>query len=611
MAENWILDAPKVVSKNLSVPHPSHPTILTGTDQLLTSTAPNLSEIKQQVTIYKTSSTDDTDEFSKENSNYKNNVVKAQVVDKEYKYIRNNYKNPSDPAVANPNYPDFPDSSTSSYSGKPNNLNPNYSKNSNSSKPQPVGKTDWFKPNPYPYQIIGAIQATQGKTLIADEPGLGKTIQAILWAAITKPNRLLIICPPNLATNWHQEITRTGITQNAIHGTLLQIKPTKKTFLFPKTGIIICPDTLLTARPGLQKQIKQWKPLAAIIDESHRYKNPYAKRTKTILRICHPTPNVLALTGTPIVSNPVDLFATLSVLGKLEHFPEDFVNTYTVKNYWGDRKPNPATLPDLYARLDRHVWIRRTKNQVLKDLPPKTRAHQTIDLTKAELDAVFAPLKQKITNWKTRPDDPEALAEHAKRYVSQARKATGLAKIPAATEWIINHHTGTGRPLIAWIIHKKVASLLAKNLEKAGIKTAIYNGNTPASDRNRIVEDFQAGKIDVLIGQITAAGVGLTLTRAQDALFVETEWTPALIVQAEDRIHRITQTAPVTITTLIATGTLDPVIHKILSQKIKTLDALTPGSDHQVTSSPATGASTTRFLAGLLANHLQKGTPLT
>ncbi|MDU4244407.1 MAG: DEAD/DEAH box helicase [Varibaculum cambriense] len=421
---------------------------------------------------------------------------------------------------------------------------------------------------------------------------------------MTKPSRLLVICPPNLATNWHQEISRTGITQNAINGELLQIKPTKKTFLFPKTGIIICPDTLLTARPGLQKQIKQWKPEAAIIDESHRYKNPYAKRTKTILRICHPTPNVLALTGTPIVSSPVDLFATLSILGKLRHFPEDFVNTYTVKNYWGDRKPNPGMLPDLYDRLDKHVWIRRTKNQVLKDLPPKTRAHQTIDLTKAELDTVFAPLKQKMAAWETGPKDPEVLAEHAKRYVSQARKATGLAKIPAATEWIINHHTGTGRPLIAWIIHKKVATLLNKNLEKAGLKTAIYNGNTPASDRNQIVEDFQAGKIDVLIGQITAAGVGLTLTRTQDALFVETEWTPALIVQAEDRIHRITQTSPVTITTLIATGTLDPVIHKILSQKIKTLDALTPGSDHQVTSSSATGASTTRFLAWLLANHL-------
>ena len=600
MAENWILDAPKLFSKNSSVVPTQPQNLLNSSEELLNTSNINPSVTKAQTTALNTTLTEESEQFFYKNSNYKNNVVKAQVVDKEDKYIRNNYKNCSDCSVTDPSFPENPDSSNASYPENPDNSNP-----------QHVGKTDWFKPDPYPYQIIGAIQAAQGKTLIADEPGLGKTIQAILWAAITKPKRLLVICPPNLATNWNQEITRTGITKNAIRGTLLQIKPTKKTFTFPKTGIIICPDTLLTARPGLQKQIKQWKPSAAIIDESHRYKNPYAKRTKTILRICHPTPNVLALTGTPIVSSPVDLFATLSILGKLGHFPEDFVNTYTFKNYWGDRKPKPSALPDLYARLDKHVWTRRTKTQVLNDLPPKTRAHQTIDLTKAELDVVFAPLNQKIATWETNPKDPEVLAEHAKRYVSQARKATGLAKIPAATEWIINHHTGTGRPLIAWIIHKKVASLLNENLEKAGLKTAIYNGTTPANDRNQIVEDFQAGKIDVLIGQITAAGVGLTLTRAQDALFVETEWTPALIVQAEDRIHRITQTAPVTITTLIATGTLDPVIHKILSQKIKTLDALTPGSDHQVTNNPATGASTTRFLAGLLADHLQKGIPLT
>ncbi|MDK7160711.1 C-terminal helicase domain-containing protein, partial [Pauljensenia sp. UMB3104] len=75
-----------------------------------------------------------------------------------------------------------------------------------------------------------------------------------------------------------------------------------------------------------------------------------------------------------------------------------------------------------------------------------------------------------------------------------------------------------------------------------------YYGATSKAERDETVRAFQAGKVDVLIAQITAAGVGLTLTRAQDALFVETEWTPALVTQAEDRIHRITQTSPVAIT---------------------------------------------------------------
>lgn len=137
-----------------------------------------------------------------------------------------------------------------------------------------------------------------------------------------------------------------------------------------------------------------------------------------------------------------------------------------------------------------------------------------------------------------------------------------------------------------------------------------YYGATSKAERDATVGAFQAGKVDVLIAQITAAGVGLTLTRAQDALFVETEWTPALVTQAEDRIHRITQTSPVTITTLIAQGTLDPVIHKVLTSKASTLDQLMPGSDHHVEAHIHTdGASVTRLLATIATTIIDtKGT---
>lgn len=212
MSENWILDANQTRHTNPSQNSTARPKSVTGCDEFVTSTPSNPSHLNTLFTPQTSLLCDECDEFSRKKYIYKNSTVKAQVKDKEYKYIRNNYKNPSHPSRPDPNYPENPDNSN----------------------PQHVGKTDWFKPDPYPYQIIGAIQAAQGKTLIADEPGLGKTIQAILWAAITKPKRLLVICPPNLATNWNQEITRTGITKNAIRGTLLQIKPTKKHLLSQK-----------------------------------------------------------------------------------------------------------------------------------------------------------------------------------------------------------------------------------------------------------------------------------------------------------------------------------------------------------------------------------------
>lgn len=108
------------------------------------------------------------------------------------------------------------------------------------------------------------------------------------------------------------------------------------------------------------------------------------------------------------------------------------------------------------------------------------------------------------------------------------------------------------------------------------LRVATIHGGTSHAERDDIVQRFQAG-------QIVAAGVGLTLTRSSDVLFVETDWTPAGVVQAEDRVHRIGQTAHVQITTLIAERTLDAKIHATLATSIQTLNHLTPGSDHAVT----------------------------
>jgi SWI/SNF-related matrix-associated actin-dependent regulator 1 of chromatin subfamily A len=98
----------------------------------------------------------------------------------------------------------------------------------------------------------------------------------------------------------------------------------------------------------------------------------------------------------------------------------------------------------------------------------------------------------------------------------------------------------------------------------------------------RLVDDFQAGKIPVLVCSISAAGVGITLTKASDMLFVETDWTPALITQAEDRCHRIGQEKHVICTTLIASGTLDEHIQSVLRKKAQILDAVMAGGDHAV-----------------------------
>lgn len=458
---------------------------------------------------------------------------------------------------------------------------------------EPAQGSDWFTPQPYPYQIQGALKAAyQGHNLIADEPGLGKTIQAILTAGLIKATRILVICPPALITNWATEIKNTNQLDH-LHptqpGQLVTITASDKTTPpLPEVGYTVTSDTLITARPKLLEDLSKQRWDLLIVDESHRLKNYQAKRTRKVWHLSKSCKRTIALTGTPIVSNPLDLLPTLGMLGQLHHFPENFIDAYTVENFWGGRDPKQDSLEDLRRRLDDHVWVRRTKQQVLTELPAKSRRTQFVDVDDKQLRAAFKPVEQKLLAH-VHAHGLEAVDEWAKEsrpLVSQLHRGTGLAKIPGALEWITNHVEGThNRPLIVWAVHTDVILGLEKALRKAhpDLRVRTFYGATPPQQRDQTVSAFQAGEVDVLIAQIIAAGTGLTLTRASDALFVETDWTPANVVQAEDRIHRISQDQPVTITTLLAAGTLDPVIHRVLTDNIETLDKLTPGSDHQVT----------------------------
>lgn len=457
-----------------------------------------------------------------------------------------------------------------------------------------------FTPTPFPYQLHGACRAVwDDHRLIADEPGLGKTIQALLAARMWNTNRVTIICPPVLTTNWENETRRTGNLEHQ-KGELVNIATdrTTKPPTLPDRGYVIASDMTLAARPALQAALTQWRPDLVIVDEAHRFKNPSARRTRTLARLAKATRSrFLLLTGTPIVSTPIDVLPLLMLLGKLEAIAPDvhtFIDTYTRPNYFGDPEPNPATLPQLHALLEQHVWTRRTKTDVLPDLPAKLRTTHHVTLDPVVITAAHADLTDKIDNWLDQHPAPDAediatFVGDALPFVAQLRRAAGIAKIPAVTDWATTHLDGApDSPLIIWTVHRDVTNQIAANLrtERPTARVRIIDGTTSRRDRDDAVTAFQDGHVDVLVAQIIAAGVGLTLTRSDTALFAETDWTPANVVQAEDRIHRIGQHRPVTCTTVIAENTLDARIHATLARTITTLDALTPGSDHHVTTTP-------------------------
>ena len=138
------------------------------------------------------------------------------------------------------------------------------------------------------------------------------------------------------------------------------------------------------------------------------------------------------------------------------------------------------------------------------------------------------------------------------------------------------------RPLIVWGIHQVVMESLDAHLDQLGVPHAVINGSTSLTQRDRITRDYQDGKIAVILANIVAAGVAITLTRGSDALFVETEWLPDLVSQAVDRQHRIGQKRTVMVTTMVAPGTLDHTIQKVQRSNIDVLDQLVGGTGHHV-----------------------------
>lgn len=477
-----------------------------------------------------------------------------------------------------------------------------------------------FQPTPFPYQLHGACRAAwDGHTLIADEPGLGKTIQALLAARMMNAHRILIICPPILITNWEKETRRTGNAEH-INGEIITITAgTKNPDTLPDTGYVIVSDAIVSTRRTIDPLLDSWGADLLIVDEAHRFKTPTTRRTKAVTRVAKTTSQQILLTGTPIVSSPLDVLPLLRILGKLETIAPSgraFIDEYTIPAPWkGGRLPIKAKLPHLHQMLEDYVWTRRTKSDVLTDLPVKLRTVHHVTPDGTGIRDAYADVTEKIDTWLTKhpapsEDDISELVGDALPFVSQLRRATGLAKIPAAIDWIGTHLDGApGQPLIVWTIHRDVTTALVDQLtaERPGTAVRVLDGGTGHDARAEAVEAFQDGRVDVLVAQIVAAGVGLTLTRGSTALFAETDWTPANVVQAEDRQHRIGQTRPVQVTTLIAEGTLDARIHAVLGRTIDVLDDLTPGSDHTVTAGTTDATGPRDILRHLITDRLTNG----
>lgn len=416
---------------------------------------------------------------------------------------------------------------------------------------------------------VSFIEAKDGRALVADEMGLGKTVQALAWLQLHPELRpAIVVVPASLKLNWKQE-TLAWLTNPDVE-VLSGTKPYRVTGKI----IIVNYDILthwVTYLMSLHTQV-------LIMDEIHSIKNSGTKRTKAVKQLAKGIHHIIGLSGTPIVNRPIEMFNALTLIDStaIPNFRE-YTRRYCGAHYngFGWDFTGATNTDELHKRLVDTIMIRRKKTDVLTDLPDKLKAFVPMELKNqdeydnAEADFISYLSRTKGTAAAERASNAQALAE-----IEGLKQIAVAGKLDQCVDWI-EEFLETDQKLVVFAVHKSAIDALT---DKFGDKAVKIDGSVSMAQRNIAVDRFQNDpSVRLFVGNIQAAGVGLTLTAASNVAFIELPWTPGALVQAEDRCHRIGQKDSVTIHFLLAAGTIEEKIAKLLDKKRVVLDAILDG----------------------------------
>lgn len=437
-------------------------------------------------------------------------------------------------------------------------------------KKETTFKINNLKQDLYPYQKIGVefLVNNHGRGLLTDEMGLGKTAQALAYIAHTEKKRALIICPASVKFSWKNEAEKWTHLKAGVLGSkdFAKFKKGK----FDDCQIIIINYDIVKKFLPLFVDIP-WDCMVA--DECHMIKNINTIRTKAVKLLSKKIPSIIMISGTPFLNRPVELFNSLHIVN-----PADWPNWFAfTKRYCGGHysrfgwDSSGATHIEELRKKISHYFIRRKKEEVLKELPPKTYIDCPLELPNdvskkykmAEMD--FISYLQQVKNKKVlgTTDGDEQAYKLAK--LNELKMLSSEGKVKYAKEFIQNIISSGEKVVVFSTYHQPLKDIK----EEFKDMSVMITGETKIKDREHAVEVFQKDdNIKIFLGGMKSAGVGITLTAASKVLFVDYSWVPADHAQAADRTHRIGQKADsISIYQLHSIGTVDEYIKKILEKK--------------------------------------------
>lgn len=442
----------------------------------------------------------------------------------------------------------------------------------------------------FPFQYVGVRfgELAGGRFLLGDDMGVGKTIQALAYAALHEEQwPVVVVCPANVKYNWAKEIGSwlPSSTLQVVEGRKYEFNDSDFTVINYDL-MAYCEQQLLDMEAGI-----------VIFDESHYLKNKGTKkkpvkRTIASMNVAEDADSVLCLSGTPITNRPVELFTTLEMIRPSEYKGQywPYVKRYCAaynKGFGWDVNGS-SNIPELHEKL-RDVMIRRLKQEVLPELPDKMRQFipavvSTSDL--ADYRQVHRSLTREYDGMQSRGSVP---AGFVLNMLTKLRHAAGRLKVTPTVQWIREYKSQKPEtPLVIFFHHKDVGAAvlntIAEDKTLNAKKWRVISGDTPALKRTKYVEQFQMGMLDGLLCSTGAAREGITLTAADTVVFVEREWVPGWEEQAEDRILRIGAEGKDTVwaTYLSVVGTIDEHFDRVIESKRQVVSGVLDGNQNDV-----------------------------
>uniref|UniRef100_A0A7N8WXY6 SWI/SNF-related matrix-associated actin-dependent regulator of chromatin subfamily A-like protein 1 n=1 Tax=Mastacembelus armatus TaxID=205130 RepID=A0A7N8WXY6_9TELE len=416
---------------------------------------------------------------------------------------------------------------------------------------------------PFQREGVNFAVSKQGRLLLADDMGLGKTVQAICIAAYYRNDwPLLVVAPSSVRFTWAEAFRRwlPSLSPDSIN---VVVKAKDRL----QSGLVNIISYDLLSRMDKQQTRSPFGVL--IMDESHFLKNMKTARCKAALPLLKAAKRVILLSGTPAMSRPAELYTQILAV-RPTLFPRfhEFGTRYcdAKQSAWGWDYSGSCNLGELKLLLEECLMLRRLKSDVLSQLPAKQRKVVTVTIdgintrTKAALSAAAKELAKGHHN---KIQEKEALLVFYNH--------TAEAKLQAIMEYITDMLECGREKFLVFAHHKLVLDHITSELRK---KVLIrIDGTTPSAERQQLCENFQySAKTCVAVLSITAANMGLTLHSADLVIFAELFWNPGVLIQAEDRVHRIGQTSNVNIHYLVAKGTADDHLWPMIQEKMNVLE---------------------------------------